>query len=116
MDSDARTALDRVPEDTLLFWAIKVAATTLGETGGDALSTSMGLGYLAGTWIFALLFRVAVSAQVSARRFHARLYWATIIATTTLGTTLADFADRSLGIGCGRVGDSARAAGSLLVW
>lgn len=89
----------KVPEVTLLFWAIKIAATTLGETGGDAVSMSMGLGYLAATGIFAVLFLVAVGAQILAKRFNPFLYWTTIIATTTVGTTLADFADRSLGIG-----------------
>jgi uncharacterized membrane-anchored protein len=88
-----------VPEVTLAFWIIKILATTLGETGGDAVSMSMDLGYLVGTGIFAVIFVIAVIAQVSARRFHPFLYWATIIATTTVGTTLADFADRSLGIG-----------------
>jgi uncharacterized membrane-anchored protein len=89
----------KVPEVTLIFWIIKIAATTLGETGGDAVSMSMQLGYLVGTGIFALVFLFAVAAQIRARRFHAGLYWLTVIATTTVGTTLADFADRSLGIG-----------------
>lgn len=89
----------KVPEVTLIFWIIKILATTLGETGGDAVSMSMNLGYLIGTGIFAVIFIVAVIAQVSARKFHPVLYWTTIIATTTVGTTLADFADRSLGIG-----------------
>jgi uncharacterized membrane-anchored protein len=83
----------------LLFWIIKIAATTLGETGGDAVSMSMNLGYLAATGIFAVTFLLAVGAQITAKRFNAFLYWTTIIATTTVGTTLADFADRSLGIG-----------------
>src|SRR5258706_5539674 len=89
----------KVPEVTLLFWTLKIAATTLGETGGDAGSMSMNFGYLVGTGIFAVLFAVAVIAQISAKQFHPLLYWTTIIATTTVGTTLADFADRSLGIG-----------------
>ena len=92
-------ALSKVPEVTLVFWIIKIAATTLGETGGDAVSMSMNLGYLVGTAIFAVIFLVAVAAQIKARRFHPFLYWTTILATTTVGTTLADFADRSLGIG-----------------
>ena len=92
-------ALAKVPEVTLLFWVIKIAATTLGETGGDAVSMSLGLGYVVATAIFAALFALAVAAQISARRFHPLLYWLTIIASTTVGTTLADFADRSLGIG-----------------
>jgi uncharacterized membrane-anchored protein len=91
--------LSKVPEITLLFWVIKIAATTLGETGGDALSMSLKLGYLVSTGIFAVLFVVAVWMQIAARRFHPALYWFAIIASTTVGTTLADFADRSLGIG-----------------
>lgn len=92
-------AESKVPDVTLVFWIIKIAATTLGETGGDAVSMSMNMGYLVGTLIFAAVFLVAVFAQIKARRFHPFLYWTTIIATTTVGTTLADFADRSLGIG-----------------
>jgi uncharacterized membrane-anchored protein len=83
----------------VIFWIIKIAATTLGETGGDTVSMSMNLGYLVGTAIFAAIFLVAVAAQIKAKGFHPFLYWTTIIATTTVGTTLADFADRSLGIG-----------------
>jgi uncharacterized membrane-anchored protein len=89
----------KVPQVTLGFWIIKILATTLGETGGDAVTMSMGLGYLAGTAIFAVVFIAAVLAQVRATRFRPWLYWATIVASTTVGTTLADFADRSLGIG-----------------
>jgi len=92
-------ALSKVPEVTLLFWVIKIAATTLGETGGDAVSMSMNLGYLVGTAIFAVIFIAAVFAQIRAKGFHPLLYWTTIIASTTVGTTLADWADRSLGIG-----------------
>jgi len=99
MRTTAETALSKVPEVTLLFWIMKIAATTLGETGGDAVSMSMHLGYLVGTGIFAGVFVLAVAAQIKAKAFHPWLYWATIIATTTVGTTLADFADRSLGIG-----------------
>jgi uncharacterized membrane-anchored protein len=89
----------KVPEITLGFWGIKIIATTLGETGGDAVTMSMNLGYLAGTAIFAAIFAAAVGAQINARRFHPFLYWMVIVATTTVGTTLADFVDRSLGIG-----------------
>jgi len=89
----------KVPEITLVFWIIKIFCTTLGETGGDAVTMSMNLGYLVGTLIFASIFIVAVIAQVKAKRFHPFLYWLTIIATTTVGTTMADYADRSLGIG-----------------
>ncbi|ADE11572.1 COG4705 family protein [Sideroxydans lithotrophicus] len=99
MNKNIEHVLTKVPEVTLTFWIIKIAATTLGETGGDAVSMSMQLGYLVGTVIFAAVFLVAVMAQVKAKLFHPYLYWATIIATTTVGTTLADFADRSLGIG-----------------
>ncbi|WP_295393014.1 hypothetical protein [uncultured Thiodictyon sp.] len=96
---DTRRLLNKVPEVTLIFWIIKIAATTLGETAGDAVSMSMQLGYLVGTAIFAAIFLTAVAVQIKAKRFHPFLYWTTIIATTTVGTTLADFADRSLGIG-----------------
>jgi uncharacterized membrane-anchored protein len=99
MYTEQQDVLSKVPEVTLIFWIIKVLATTLGETGGDAVSMSMNLGYLVGTEIFAALFIVAVIAQISAKRFHPVIYWTTIIATTTVGTTLADFADRSLDIG-----------------
>jgi uncharacterized membrane-anchored protein len=97
-DATQKTS-SKVPEITIVFWVIKIAATTLGETGGDAVSMSMKLGYLLGTAIFAVLFISAVVAQVKAARFHPVLYWVTIITTTMVGTTLADFADRSLGIG-----------------
>ena len=96
---DRKFPLSKVPEVTLMFWVINIAATTLGETAGDAVSMSMDLGYLVGTGIFASLFIAAVVVQISAKRFHPFLYWTTIVATTTVGTTLADFADRSLGIG-----------------
>lgn len=99
MNTSANKALSKVPEVTLVFWIIKIAATTLGETGGDAVSMSMNLGYLIGTVIFSAVFLAAVFAQIKAKTFQPFLYWATIIATTTVGTTLADFADRSLGIG-----------------
>ena len=89
----------KVPEVTLAFWIIKIAATTLGETGGDAVTMSLHAGYLVGTLVFAAIFAAVVSVQIGARRFRPFLYWAVIIASTTVGTTLADFADRSLGIG-----------------
>ena len=118
MNTATDQALSKVPEVTLLFWIIKIAATTLGETGGDAVSMSMHLGYFVATAIFASVFVLAVVAQIKARSFHPFLYWATIIATTTVGTTLADFADRSLGIGY--AGGStlllALLLGSLFVW
>lgn len=94
-----RSHAAKVPAVTLGFWIIKILATTLGETGGDSVSMTLDLGYLVGTGIFlALLIGFAI-AQIRARRFHPWLYWATIIASTMAGTTLADFADRSLGIG-----------------
>ncbi len=99
MASERAVTTSKVPEVALAFWIIKILATTLGETCGDAVSMSMNLGYLFGTAIFAALFAVAVAAQIRARRFHPTLYWLTIIATTTVGTNMADFADRSLGIG-----------------
>lgn len=93
------SGFSKVPELTLVFWMIKILATTLGETAGDAVSMSMDLGYLVGTAIFAVIFLIAVVFQIRAKHFHPFIYWATIIATTTVGTTMADFADRSLGIG-----------------
>ena len=118
MNDSTQSALNKVPEVTLIFWIIKIAATTLGETGGDAVSMSMNLGYLVGTAIFAAVFLIAVMAQIKAKTFKPFLYWATIIATTTVGTTLADFVDRSLGIGY--LGGStlllALLLGSLFVW
>lgn len=96
---DSKSAISKVPAVTAGFWLIKILATTLGETGGDTVSMSMKLGYLAGTGIFLTLLVALVWAQVRAKRFHPFLYWATIIASTTAGTTLADFATRSLGIG-----------------
>ena len=92
-------ALTKVPEVTLVFWIIKVAATTLGETGGDSVTMTLNWGYLDGTLLFLVLLVALVAAQIVAKRFHPFLYWATIVASTTAGTTIADFADRSLGIG-----------------
>ena len=92
-------ALTKVPAVTLTFWIIKILATTFGETAGDTVSMSLNLGYLVGTAIFATLLVALVAWQIAARRFHPLLYWATIIASTTAGTTMADFATRSLGIG-----------------
>ena len=94
-----RDGLAKVPQVTFVFWLVKIAATTLGETAGDAVSMSMGLGYLVGTAVFAAIFIAAVSIQIAAKRFHPVIYWTTIVASTTVGTTLADYADRSLGIG-----------------
>ena len=99
MPATTSALLNKVPEVTLLFWVAKIVATTLGETGGDAVSMSMDLGYATASIIFMGIFVVAVAAQISARSFRPFLYWAVIVATTTAGTTVADFADRSLGIG-----------------
>jgi uncharacterized membrane-anchored protein len=98
-DGLGRATLNKVPEVALGFWIIKIAATTLGETGGDALSMSLNLGYLVSTVIFFGLFLLLVTAQIKAKRFHPFLYWSVIVGTTLAGTTMADFADRSLGIG-----------------
>jgi uncharacterized membrane-anchored protein len=97
----SREAVSKVPEVTLVFWLIKIAATTLGETGGDSVTMTLDWGYLAGTALFLALLIVLVIAQILARKFYPLLYWATIVASTTFGTTMADFADRSLGIGYG---------------
>jgi len=99
MNDSTKAVLGKVPQVTLIFWIIKIAATTLGETAGDAVTMSMNLGYLAGTAIFAAIFIAAVSAQIAATKFNKFLFWFVIVATTTTGTTLADFFDRSLGIG-----------------
>ncbi len=92
-------ALSKVPAVTISFWLIKIAATTLGETGGDSVTMTLDWGYLAGTALFLGLLVVLVAAQIIAKKFHPVLYWTTIVASTTFGTTMADFADRSLGIG-----------------
>ncbi len=99
MKDNVSAHASKVPDVTLAFWLIKILATTLGETGGDALSMTMQFGYALSTVIFFSLFIVTVAAQITAKRFHPFLYWAVIVATTTAGTTMADFADRSLSIG-----------------
>lgn len=113
-----QSVLSKVPEVTLIFWITKIFATTFGETAGDALSMSMNLGYLVSTMIFAAIFIVLLILQISAQKYKPYLYWFTIIASTTVGTTLADFLDRSLGIGY--VGGSSillvLVLSSLLVW
>jgi uncharacterized membrane-anchored protein len=107
-DSNLHTIVSKVPQVTLAFWVVKILATTLGETGGDAVTMSWlgettpeakGTGYLVGTGIFGVIFIVAVLVQIRAIKFHPFLYWLTIVATTTVGTTLADYCTRSLGIG-----------------
>src|SRR3981189_610841 len=95
----SENGMSKVPEVTLAFWVIKIVATTLGETGGDAVSMTLNWGYALSSALFVGVFVVAVAAQIGARSFHPFLYWAVIIATTTAGTTMADLADRSLGIG-----------------
>jgi len=99
MNDVARQAFTKVPAVTLGFWVIKILATTLGETGGDTVTMTLNWGYVAGVVLFGVVLIALVVAQIFAERFHASLYWATIVASTTFGTTLADFADRSLGIG-----------------
>ncbi len=99
MNLTIKEVVSKVPEVTLMFWIVKIAATTLGETGGDAVSMSMNLGYALASVIFIGIFAIAVFAQIMAKTFHPLLYWTVIVATTTAGTTIADFADRSLGIG-----------------
>src|SRR3954447_14001729 len=127
MEEKRSDLVAKVPQVTLLFWIIKILATTLGETGGDAVTMSWlgetteeatGYGYLIGTAIFGSIFVAAVIVQIKAKKFHPFLYWFTIVATTTVGTTLADYADRSLGIGY--TGGSAIllvcVIASLLIW
>ena len=99
LSEETKATLGKVPAVTIGFWIIKITATTLGETGGDAVSMTMNLGYALASIIFIAIFLVAVSIQIAANKFHPFLYWAVIVATTTAGTTMADFADRSLGIG-----------------
>jgi len=98
MDCEDRT-MSKVPAVTLGFWIIKILATTLGETGGDTVTMTLNWGYLTGTALFLLVLISLVAAQILSKRFSPFLYWATIVASTTFGTTMADFADRSLGIG-----------------
>ncbi|MEO8113152.1 MAG: hypothetical protein ABI655_02140 [Phenylobacterium sp.] len=99
MRRDAADALSKVPQVTLGFWAIKILATTLGETGGDALSMQLKLGYAVASLIFLAFFAVTLAVQVGARRFHPLFYWAVVVATTTVGTTTSDYFDRTLGLG-----------------
>src|SRR5271166_1666938 len=99
MNDVSKQALTKVPAVTLGFWVIKILATTLGETGGDTVTMTLNWGYAAGVALFGVALMALIAAQIFAKRFHATLYWATIVASTTFGTALADFADRSLGIG-----------------
>ena len=107
MNNVTKTMVSKVPAVTLGFWILKILATTLGETGGDTVTMTLNWGYFAGVALFGFTLVALVAAQIVAARFHPILYWATIVASTTFGTTLADFADRSLGIGY--------AGGSLLL-
>jgi uncharacterized membrane-anchored protein len=118
MTTAQANGLSKVPTITLGFWIIKILATTFGETAGDTVSMSFNLGYLVGTCIFAILLAMLVTWQIRARNFHPALYWATIIASTTAGTTMADFATRSLGIGYpgGSLLLLAMVIASLFVW
>jgi uncharacterized membrane-anchored protein len=99
LSDNAKIVFSKVPAVTLTFWIIKIAATTLGETGGDTVTMTLDWGYLAGTILFLVLLIALVIAQILAKKFHPYLYWATIVASTTFGTTMADFADRTLGMG-----------------
>jgi len=99
MNKIGEYTLSKIPEVALVFWILKIAATTLGETGGDTVTMTLNWGYLAGTFLFFVALVALVAAQIVTKKFHPSLYWATIIASTTFGTTMADFADRSLGIG-----------------
>src|ERR1700681_2306269 len=89
----------KVPQVTLMFWIIKILATTVGETGGDALSMTLQLGYAVSSLIFLVFFGITVAAQVTAKRYHPFVYWAVVVATTTVGTTMSDYLDRTLGLG-----------------
>jgi len=111
-------AATKVPEVTLGFWIVKIAATTLGETGGDSVTMTLNWGYLTGTAIFLAALVVLVALQIASKKFHPFLYWATIVASTTFGTTMADFADRSLGIGYtgGSTMLLALVVGTLALW
>ena len=91
--------LSKVPQVTIAFWIIKILATTLGETGGDAVTMTLQLGYAVGTLIFLGFFAIALAAQVTSRRYHPLIYWLVVVATTTVGTTMSDYFDRTLGLG-----------------
>lgn len=91
--------LSKVPQVTLMFWVIKIFATTLGETGGDAVTMTWKLGYAVGSLIFLGFFAVTLAAQVASKRYHPFVYWAVVVATTTVGTTMSDYFDRTLGLG-----------------
>lgn len=98
-DGVSRTVLSKVPQVTIAFWIVKICATTLGETGGDALSMSMNLGYALSSLVFLAFFLVTLGFQVRADRYHPLIYWAVVVGTTTVGTTTSDMFDRTLGMG-----------------
>jgi uncharacterized membrane-anchored protein len=110
--------LSKVPAVTVAFWVVKILATTVGETGGDALSMTLNLGYAISTLIFLLLFAVALTAQISTRRYHPLAYWAVVVATTTVGTTTSDFLDRSVGLGyiASSIGELVLVIAVLAIW
>jgi len=116
--SDAGQLLSKVPQITAVFWIVKICATTVGETGGDALSMSLKLGYLVSTLIFLGFFVVALTAQLLARRYHPWIYWLVVVATTTVGTTTSDFLDRTAGLGYARstAVELAAVIGMLIIW
>jgi uncharacterized membrane-anchored protein len=98
-EARAGDLLSKVPHVTLMFWVIKIFATTLGETGGDAVTMTLKLGYGVGSLIFLAFFGVTLAAQVTSKRYHPFFYWAVVVATTTVGTTMSDYLDRTLGLG-----------------
>jgi len=110
--------LSKVPQVTLVFWLVKICATTVGETGGDAMSMSLKLGYAVSTLIFLGFFVVALAAQLMAKRYHAWIYWLVVVATTTVGTTTSDFLDRTAGLGYAKstAVELAAVIGMLIIW
>jgi uncharacterized membrane-anchored protein len=98
-EEDRLNVLSKVPQVVLAFWIIKILATTLGETGGDAVTMTLHLGYAVGSLIFLGFFAIALSAQVAVKRYHPFVYWTVVVATTTVGTTMSDYFDRTLGLG-----------------
>src|SRR5580700_5447551 len=116
--SDGKTLLSKVPQVTLVFWLVKICATTVGETGGDAMSMSLSLGYAVSTLIFLGFFVVALAAQLTAKRYNAWIYWLVVVATTTVGTTTSDFLDRTAGLGyvLSTAVELAAVIGMLIIW
>jgi uncharacterized membrane-anchored protein len=116
--ADSARWLSKVPQVTLVFWLVKICATTVGETGGDAMSMSLGLGYAVSTLIFLAFFVVALAAQLMAKRYHPWIYWLVVVATTTVGTTTSDFLDRTAGLGYVKstAVELAAVIGMLVIW